>query len=74
MNAAIPAPGGNVGLKTLAIYTLGGTAGVAIYFNFITQYVPDSWESASLGPINGAQAFIALSAIIGAGIASKFVK
>lgn len=74
MNAAIPAPGGNVGLKTLAIYTAGATAGVALYFTVLTNYVPDSWEQASVGPFNGAQAFIALSAIIGAGIASKFVK
>jgi len=74
MLGSIPAPGGNVGLKTLAIYTLGGTAGVALYFNVITNYVPDRWETMSLGPINGAQAFIALSAIVGAGIASRFVK
>lgn len=67
----IPAPGGSVGLKGFGVYVLGGTLGAALYFSVITQYVPDKWESASIGPINGAQAFIAASVLLGAAAASK---
>lgn len=69
----IPAPGGSVGIKTFAIYAAGATAGVALYFTVLTNYVPDSWEAASLGPLNGAQAFIGVSALLGAAAAAMIL-
>ncbi len=71
---AIPAPGGSVGIKTLAVYTLGATAGLALYTSVLSQYVPDEWENMRVGPLTGQLAFAGLTAIIGAGIASRFVK
>lgn len=67
----IPAPGGAVSAKTLAVYTLGGSLGIALYANVITQYIPDSWEHWEIGPINGLTTMWALSAMIGAAIAAK---
>jgi hypothetical protein len=67
----IPAPGGSVGPKGFLVYVAGGTLGAALYFHVLSNYVPDGWESASFGPLNGAQAFIAASVLIGAALASK---
>lgn len=74
MNAAIPAPGGNVGIKTLAVYVAGATAGLVLYQTVLTNYIPDNWEQASIGPVNGAVVLAAATAIVAAGIASRFVK
>ncbi len=75
MNIPLPVPGASsVGAKTLAVYVAGATVGLVLYANYITQYVPDSWEQKQVGPFTGGLAFMALSAIIGAGVASKFVK
>jgi hypothetical protein len=74
MLGSIPAPGGSVGLKTLAVYTLGATAGLALYQSVISAYIPDEWENMRVGPLSGQLAFAGLTAIIGAGIASRFVK
>lgn len=75
MNLPLPVPGAaSVGTKTLAIYVGGATLGVAAYLNWATQYVPDSWEQKQIGPFTGAMVFIGLSAIVGAGVASRFVK
>ncbi len=70
----VPAPGGSVGLKTLAVYTLGATAGIVAYEQYVSSMIPDSWEAWKVGPITGQLAFAGLFAILGAGIASKFVK
>lgn len=75
MSLPVPVPGSNnVGLKTLAVYTLGATAGLALYTSVIKNYIPDDWEAMRVGPLTGELAFAGLTAIIGAGIASRFVK
>ena len=75
MNIPLPVPGASsVGTKTLAVYVAGATLGLVLYANYITQYVPDSWEQKQVGPVTGGLVFMGLSAIVGAGLASKFIK
>lgn len=73
MDAAIPAPGGSVGLKTFAVYAAGGAIGLAVYANYIDQMVPDSWTEWNVGPVKGVHLFMAAAAIVGAALASKVV-
>lgn len=74
MDATLPAPGGSVGLKKLAVYSLGGALGLYAYHRFAADMIPDSLENWGFGPLNGSLAWQALFAIVGAGVAARFVK
>lgn len=69
----IPAPGGSVGPKGFLVYVAGGTLGVYLYANVLTNYIPDKAEQFSLGPISGTHIFLATSALLGAAMASKIL-
>ncbi len=64
----IPAPGGSVGLKTFGVYVAAATAGLALYMNVLSPYVPDDWENARMGPITGQLALAAATAIVVTGV------
>lgn len=67
----IPAPGGSVGLKTFGIYVLAATAGLALYTQVISGYVPDNWENARIGPVTGQLALAAATAIVVTGVVAS---
>jgi hypothetical protein len=74
MDATLPAPGGSVGLKKLAVYSVGGSLGLMAYHRFVSPALPDQLENWAIGPVNGSLVWQALCAIVGAGVAARFVK
>ena len=74
MDATLPAPGGSVGLKKLAVYALGGSLGLYAWNYYVEPAVPDSLQNWAIGPVNGSSVLAALCCIVGAGVAAKFVK
>lgn len=74
MDATLPAPGGSVGIKKLAVYSLGGALGLYAWNYYVEPIVPDNLQNWSVGPVNGSLLWASLCAIVGAGVAAKFVK
>ena len=73
MNAAIPSPGGSVGLPKFAVYAVGGGVGIALFATYLLDAVPDQLVEWNVGPVKGTHVFLAAGALVGAALAAKVV-